>query len=831
VLTNVAPILRRLDRPLFLLWTGVCTIVSARAFYGYMLKQTGGEWSAPLDDVFIHFDYARATALGHPFEWTVGNGYSSGNTSLTYPFVLAFGWLIGFTGRELMKWAAILAAVSVFGTLLGTRRLFIEGPRDDWGRIASYLLPPMFLGVGALTWSLWSGMEVAFFLATWAIALVAWTKLEEDARVDAGPNHASRAWWLGLAGALLVATRPEAALTIGIFGLAAAHAHRRRGWKHMLSLLLRVGVLPAAVLALQSVANRALTGESSANGAVVKLALHNPFMTADEKLADWVFNLKYAALRNLDYHFAHIEGDRMSELVDGWPGAPGVLVYLAKTAWWAGVIPLVLAVLPLCFARTRRIAIVLWAQIVCWILIVALNGQVRWQNERYVMPAVAWMLVLAALGVSVALRKRTAPIGPLRSRPLRPSVLATIVLGALVVQTIGVLTRPAGTPPVFRLSWLLAIACAAPALLLLRWQIGRAIVITSLVLFAWDHQTPKMRDQKWFFGRAARNIRDQHITLGKYLAELKPKRVLVGDAGAILYESDRPGLDIIGLGGYRGLPFARAGIHGLPATLELIERIPKDERPDVMAIFPTWWGILPVWFADEVLRRFPVEGNVICGGYEHVVYKANWSLLDTGSQMRWQPPTGWEGRTLERIRVEVDVGDLVSEKAAGYRFDQPSNGWTDMRILPDPADPRRDMFDAGRRIAVGKRESFDARGLIMGKRIHLVVRTAQEARTTVRVRVDGRDAGAAASEPAGHEFRRLSRRAGPPLDQAARPRADAPVAALRGSAVLRDGQLRDHDGPRCRAPRAHLARHLLPLLQLGRGYRGRGALQLRRVPR
>ena len=80
---------RRFDRPLFLLWAALCTLSSARMFYGYMLKQTEGEWSAPLDDVFIHFDYARATALGHPFEWTIGNGYSSGNTSLTYPFVLA----------------------------------------------------------------------------------------------------------------------------------------------------------------------------------------------------------------------------------------------------------------------------------------------------------------------------------------------------------------------------------------------------------------------------------------------------------------------------------------------------------------------------------------------------------------------------------------------------------------------------------------------------------------------------------------------------------------------------------------------------------------------
>jgi hypothetical protein len=739
VIPNIAPILRRLDRPLFVLWAGICTLASARSFYGYMLKQTGGEWSAPLDDVFIHFDYARATALGHPFEWTVGNGYSSGNTSITYPFVLAFGWLVGFTGRDLMRWAAILAAISVFGTLLAARRLFIEGPRDDWGRLSSYLMPPIFLGVGALTWSLWSGMEVAFFLATWAIGLVAWMKLEELARTDRVPS--GRAWWLGLAGALLVSTRPEAALTIGIFGLAAAQAHRRRGLVQTIGLLVRIGLPPIIVLIIQAAANRVLTGETSANGAIVKLALNNPYMTGEDKLADWVFNVKYAALRNLDYHFAHIEGDRMSELVERWPGAPGFVLYLARTAWWAGVIPLVLAVLPLCFGRTRRIAVVLWAQIVGWVVCVAFNGQVRWQNERYVMPAVAWLLVLAALGVTVALRKRASTIGSGRAHPLRPSVLATIVVGALIVQTVGVLTRPAGMPPMFRLSWLLAIACAAPALLLLRWRVGRAVIVGALLLFAYDHQAPKMREQKWFFGRASRNIRDQHLTLGKYLAELKPKRVLVGDAGAILYESDRPGLDIIGLGGYHGLPFARAGVHGLPATLELIERIPRNDRPDVLAIFPTWWGILPVWFGEEVLQRFPVEGNVICGGYEHVVYKANWRLLNTGDEMRWQPPTGWEGRTTERARAEIDVADLVSEKQNGYRFDQPSNGWTEMRILPDPADPRRDLFDGGRRIAVGKRESFDARGLVLGKRIHLVIRTAQEAATSVRVRVDGRDAG------------------------------------------------------------------------------------------
>jgi hypothetical protein len=726
---------RRIDPLLYVLWAAFHTLVSARGFYGYMLKQTSGEWSAPLDDVFIHFDYARATALGHPFEWTIGNGYSSGNTSLTYPFVLAAGWLVGFTGRELMQWAALVAALCVFGTLLAARRLFIEDKQDDWGRLSSYLLPPVFLGIGALDWSLWSGMEVSFFLATWAMALVAWRRVEADARTSHGSKHvAAHAWWLGLAGALLVTTRPEASATIGIFGIAAALAHRRFGWARMAGILVRVALPAVLLLALQAFANKHYTGEWTANGAIVKLAVNNPYMTDADKLDDWIGNAKYAALRNLDYHFAHIEGEHLNELVPTAWAPKNPLVHLARTAWWAGVVPVALGMLPLAFPRTRRIAIVMWAQIIGWVAIVALNGQVRWQNERYVMPAVAWLLILAALGVSVSCRARAKLHG--RGGRAYPGVLSMIVIGALVVQVIGVLTRPAGSNAEFRLPWLLALSGGLVGALLLHLRAARVVIVGLAVVFVWDHQIPKMRDQKWFFGRASRNIRDQHLTLGKFLAKLKPKRVLVGDAGAILYESDRPGLDIIGLGGYHGLPFARAGVHGLPATLELVERIPDADRPDVLAIFPTWWGVLPVWFASDVMGRFPVEGNVICGGYEHVVYKADWHVLGTGDRIRGIP----QGDSL--VRTSVDVADLVSEQQHGYRFDQPSNGWTDMRILPDPADLKQDMFDAGRRIAVGRSESFVARGLAPGVPAHLVVRVAPESKTHVRVRIQGIDAGA-----------------------------------------------------------------------------------------
>src|SRR3954469_15004301 len=64
------------DRPIYGAFSSACVLYAAVAFYGYMLLQPRGPWSAPLDDVFIHFDYARATARGYPFQWSEGNGFS-----------------------------------------------------------------------------------------------------------------------------------------------------------------------------------------------------------------------------------------------------------------------------------------------------------------------------------------------------------------------------------------------------------------------------------------------------------------------------------------------------------------------------------------------------------------------------------------------------------------------------------------------------------------------------------------------------------------------------------------------------------------------------------
>lgn len=727
--TDLANLWQRAEFPLYVMWAGLCTLLSATAFYRAMLEQTGGEWSAPLDDVFIHFDYAREAARGHPFHWTSGNGYSSGNTSILYPFVLAIGWLVGFRRESLMVWAAIVAAVSVFGTLLAARRLLVPSPSPSaslvgvdgsdaatqselstWStgtapsplaRAIVFAFPPLFVSIGALDWSLWSGMEVSFFLATWALGLFAMQAVENAPRA----RLVTASLWLGLAGAIIVLTRPEGAVTLAGFGIVAALAvHRRHGVRAALLALVLAGLPAFAALLLQSLANLAFTGELSANGAIVKLAINHPFMTGEEKLADYVQNLRYSVFRNLEYHFTDAS----------------IFGFLLPT----------LAGLSLASRETRRYGALLWGQIVGWLVLVALNGQVRWQNERYTMPAVAWLLLAVVLGVYALLRTRE-----------RISIAIATLFGAFAVQLLAIATRPGGTLPEVRLSWFLALGGGLAFALLLRfvWPMRLAAAAAALGLF-WFHQTDKVRDQKWFFARASRNIRDQHIVAGRWLAELKPRRILVGDAGALLYASEAKGLDIIGLGGFHDLPFARAGVHGLAATIELIERMPESERPDVMAIYPTWWGVLPTWFSSDILARFPVEGNVICGGYEDVIYRADWSMLGTGEK----PRTALANET---VVDSIDIADLVSERAHRYQFPHPAGGFTDMKILTDPDNSTRTLFDGGRRISPERAESFLAHGVRPNTFAHLIVRSAPEQSTTVRVYADGVEVGTLALTP------------------------------------------------------------------------------------
>jgi hypothetical protein len=588
-----------------------------------------GPWSAPLDDVFIHFDFARQAARGHPFEWSPGAGYSSGGTSLLYPFVLVPGFWLGLRGLNLMVWAAVIACVCVFGALLALRRLFTELPRAT-----SYLLPPVLLSVGALDWSLWSGMEVALFVGLWSLAVVAWDDLRRSASEDGRPALAAAL--LGVTGFLMCATRPEGIGALFVLLVTALWDHRKRAPLRLLGLALLAFAPACALLIAHGIANRLLTGDSTAAGALVKLEMHHPYLSRQQVIDAWWFHVKYQALRVTQYHFSDV--------------------------FWVGWSAWLIALYPLFVARTRRAALVLWLSMFTWIGIVALNGQVRWQNERYTMPAVAWLLTSAALGLAAALS--------------------------------GIRRRSA---------WSLA-----PALC--------GVLLASA--FAW-RQAPRFREQLWFFGRASRNIYDQHVMAGRKLRDQfrpQPSRVLVGDAGAIPYASDLPALDIIGLGGFHGLPFPRATRQHVAAGVELIERLKPSERPDILAIYPGWWGDFPLWFGRRI-DEVPVRGNVICGGASKVLYQARWDSLDRSEQP-------FSLLATERRIDGVDLADLVSERQHGYALGNGAIGHVMMKMLPNPAFSREDLWDAGRIVPPGVRQSFTLSGLDPLRPVALILRAA-----------------------------------------------------------------------------------------------------------
>ena len=664
-LERASSVSERFEPIVYLLFAGVCTLFVACQFYASLKLQTLhayawarpdvypmlakervlGTWSAPLDDVFIHFDFARETARGHPFQWSVGAGYSSGGTSLLYPFVLAVGYLIGFRKLDLMAWASIVACVSVFALLAAARRLCGGLPRG-----ASYLLPLGVLCVGALDWSLFSGMEVALFLALWGGALIAWDDLSQAAQKSESRLYEPAAL-LGGWGACIVATRPEGGAALLVLAISALWCARARSLREVSQLLLLIGTPAALVLLAHGIANRILTGESTAAGALVKLEMNHPFLTPQAVWDAWLFHFKYQVLRVTQYHF----GDSP---IYGW------------LAW-------LLAAVPLFFSSTRRAAMVLWASVVSWMMIVGLNGQVRWQNERYTMPAVAWLLMASTLGLAVLLSHAW------RSRRLLSSV-------------------------------------------------GAAAAVLAASLFIY-HQAPRFREQLWFFGRASRNILDQHLTAGALIrhdAALQAKRVLVGDAGAIPYASDVPALDVIGLGGFRGLPFARATRTNIAAAVELIERIPATERPDLLAIYPGWWSDFPLWFGTRV-GEVPVRGNVICGGASKVLYRPRWEPLDrSGVPYSLEPG--------ERVVDSVDQADLVSEKEHDYTLSVKHIGFVFMKLLPNPTRPREDLWDAARIVPPGVSESFRLRHLAPHKPLVLILRSAPTAKSEFDLRSSGK---------------------------------------------------------------------------------------------
>lgn len=305
----------------------------------------------PLDDAYIHFQYARALAEGHPFRYNADQPPTSGATSLLYPFVLALGYWLGFTGEALSWWALSIGVLAWLGAAWLIFRLL-----DAEGESLSILalgMATLFAMHGSLVWAALSGMETSLFI--YATLLTLWQVRNGRARAAL------------MAGALTALIRPEGAV-IGVgtaLYLLVTRAVRRAHVLHY--------TLPFLATAAQPLLNLALTGALSGSG-----------MQAKSYLYDVPHNPQRQLFLIWDT-FTRLWRELFTDIT------------LYNTAFFA-----VTALFPILFAvwqllRQRKVSLPLL--IALWLIglaaITALVETAFWQFKRYQQPLIALLIVLS----------------------------------------------------------------------------------------------------------------------------------------------------------------------------------------------------------------------------------------------------------------------------------------------------------------------------------------------------------------------------------------------------------------------------------------------------
>lgn len=235
---------------IFLLYFSIVLAI----FAIYLSTQIGDpEFVMPLDDVYIHFQYARQLATGHPYHYNLNDAPTSGATSFIYPFILAIGYVMGFQGFNLGIWAMLIGAGGLLASMWAIYRLVEAFDSPLW---LSTMVPILFALTGAVSWHAMSGMETSLMMcfSLWTLL----TFLEKRLKTFV------------IFAILLALTRPEGSIMAGV----ALVCYMIRLWREKSdpfnarnALIL---IFPILAIGVQPVANYLMTGSFSASGSQAK---------------------------------------------------------------------------------------------------------------------------------------------------------------------------------------------------------------------------------------------------------------------------------------------------------------------------------------------------------------------------------------------------------------------------------------------------------------------------------------------------------------------------------------------------------------------------------
>lgn len=329
-----------------------------------ILARAGGP-AVPLDDAFIHFQYARRLAEGDFFAYVAGEGYTTGATSLLWPILLAPFHALG------LRDVSLIYAAWLLGTLAHAA-LAVEAARLTErlaGRAAAIGAGAMCAAFGAFAWFAWSGMETipfAWLLLRTARAGAAWG---DNPRARTPAAH-TQLIALGLLAPLL---RPEGALASLL--AAAALGLRPRGPRVSSRL---VALLPLAGPLIPPLLHLAFAGHAASSTATVKWLWGNPSYPGAAFTSAVLDNLQLLTTNVLD------GGDWTSIFLPEGSAAP-IVAGLGATAYagWKRRAP---------FHAAFVLAVALGALVTCTYL------SFLWNRVRYLWPfAGAWFVMLACL--------------------------------------------------------------------------------------------------------------------------------------------------------------------------------------------------------------------------------------------------------------------------------------------------------------------------------------------------------------------------------------------------------------------------------------------------
>jgi hypothetical protein len=370
-------------------------IVCARTILAH-----AGEPGAPLDDSFIHLQYARRLAEGHFFSYVPGKGYTTGATSFLWPILLAPFHALGLRDTSLLYAAWLFGWIAHAGVAVEVFRLADRLA----GRAAAVGAGAMSLLCGAFAWFAWSGMETIPF--AWALLRAARASAAYCEPLRGSPAPQVRELVaLGFIGPLL---RPEGALCSLL--AAAAIALGPRGERPSLAGRVRAW-LPLGGPLVVPLLHLALSGHATSSTTMVKWLLANPTYDSAQVWTTVAGNVRLFFTNILD-------GGEWTALF--------LPEHFAK--------PLLLGAIALPFASARRrvpIHAVAVAVVALGALVSCTYLSFLWNRVRYVWPfAGAWFVLLACFAREAGDLVRRARPRLIFVTPLLAGALA----GALAVR-------------------------------------------------------------------------------------------------------------------------------------------------------------------------------------------------------------------------------------------------------------------------------------------------------------------------------------------------------------------------------------------------------------